>query len=178
MHAKRRIHRGRLIELNVETADMPDGSSLDLEIVRHPGGAAVAAVNERSEVCLLRQFRHAVGEARLWELPAGCIDASDESPSATAARELREEAGVSAASWRELGTLLPSPGFCDERLHLYLAMDLTYVGSSQHDDEYIEIHWVPFEIAYKMAVRGEVTDAKTVAGLFRANAFLEETAGK
>jgi ADP-ribose pyrophosphatase len=178
VQAKRRIHKGRLVDLNVETAAMPDGSYLDLEIVRHPGGAAIVAINERGEVCLLRQFRHAVGEARLWELPAGCIDASDESPLATATRELREEAGVSAESWRTLGTLLSSPGFCDERLHLYLAGGLTHVGSSQHDDEYIEIHWLPFENALKMAAAGEITDAKTVVGLFRAKGFVEESAGR
>ena len=176
VHTKRRIHRGRLIELNVETAAMPDGNRLDLEIVRHPGGAAVVAVNECGEVCLLRQFRHAVGEARLWELPAGCIDASDESPLATATRELREEAGVAAGKWRALGTLLPSPGFCDERLHLFLAGSLTHVGSSQQDDEHIEIHWLPFENALTMAASGEITDAKTVVGLFRAKDFLEEPA--
>lgn len=172
MGTKRQIHQGRLIELNIETARLPDGSDLDLDIVRHPGGAVVVAVNERTEVCLLRQFRHAVDEPRLWELPAGCIDKSDESPFATAARELREEAGLTADSWHELGSLLPSPGFCDERLYLYLACNLTHVGSCQHDDEFIEIHWLPFEKALTMAASGEIADAKTVVGLFRAKGRL------
>ena len=175
MPGTRRVHRGRLIALDVETARLPDGSDLELEIVRHPGGAAVVAINRRGEVCLLRQFRHAVAETRLWELPAGCIDESDASPRATAARELREEAGLCAAEWHDLGTLLPSPGFCDERLHLYLARGLTSVGPSHHADEFIEILWVPLERAVDMAAAGEITDAKTVAGLFRAQRLAAAT---
>lgn len=169
MQIKRRIHQGRLIDLNVEIAVLPNGGEVELDIVRHPGGAVVAAVNERTEVCMLRQYRHAVGEPRLWELPAGCIDSSDASPAETAARELREEAGLSAASWQELGTLLPSPGFCNERLYLFLARDLAAAGSPQHTDEYIEIRWQPLHRALAMAASGEIKDAKTVAALFRAH---------
>jgi len=164
----RRIHRGRLIDLNIETARLPDGNDLELEVVRHPGGAVVAAVNQNEEVCLLRQFRHAVNQTRLWELPAGRIDAADPSPIVTAKRELQEEAGVSAGEWRDLGRLLPSPGFCSECLYLYLATELTLGAPDPHEDEIIEIIWVPLDKALGMAATGEIIDAKTVACLFRA----------
>ena len=168
MDVNRRIHRGRLIDLNIETARLPDGNDLELEVVRHPGGAVVAAVNQNEEVCLLRQFRHAVNQARLWELPAGRIDAADPSPIVTAKRELQEEAGVLAVEWRDLGRLLPSPGFCSECLYLYLATELTLGAPDPHEDEIIEITWVPLDKALSMAATGEIIDAKTVACLFRA----------
>ena len=163
------VYRGRLITLATETTQLPNGHSLDLEIVRHPGGAVVVAINSKDQVCLLRQYRHAVNEARLWELPAGCIDNADATALVTAKRELREEAGVSAENWTELGCALPSPGFCDEVLHLFLARDLNEVGKQQQDDEIIEIHWLPLKQAVEMAANGEISDAKSVMGLFRAH---------
>ena len=103
------VYRGRLIELGLETAVLPNGATIELEIVRHPGGAVVLALDEADRVCLLRQYRHVVGDW-IWELPAGVIEAGED-PLETAQRELREEAGLVAAQWRELGTMLPSPGF-------------------------------------------------------------------
>lgn len=166
------VYRGRLITLTTETAQLPNGHSLDLEIVRHPGGAVVVAINSKDQVCLLRQYRHAVNETRLWELPAGCIDNTDPTPLVTAQRELREEAGVSAENWTELGCALPSPGFCDEVLHLFIARDLSEVDKHQQDDEIIEIHWLPLKQAVEMAASGEICDAKSVMGLFRAHWYL------
>jgi ADP-ribose pyrophosphatase len=171
------IHRGRLIDVGIETARLPNGREIELEVVRHPGGAVVVALNARGEVCLLRQYRHAVNQPRLWELPAGRIDESDVTPAETAVRELREEAGFVAARWSGLGSVLPSPGFCDERLHLFLAEDLMHVGSGHQDDEYIEVHWLPLNRAVAMAAAGEIEDAKTVAGLFRADFHLKHSAG-
>ena len=166
------IYQGRLITLSTEKAQLPNGHSLDLEIVRHPGGAVVVALNQEDQVCLLRQFRYTVNESRLWELPAGCIDTHDTTPLVTAQRELREEAGLSAGNWTELGRALPSPGFCDEVLHLYLARDLSEVDKQQQDDEIIEIRWLPLIQAIEMAAQGEIYDAKSVMGLFRAHWFL------
>ena len=166
------LYQGRLITLSSEKARLPNGHSLDLEIVRPPGGAVVVALNNRQQVCLLRQYRHAVNESQLWELPAGCIDAEDPTPLVTAQRELREEAGVSAENWTELGRAIPSPGFCDEVLHLFLARGLSDVDKQQQDDEIIEIHWLPLEQAVEMAASGEICDAKSVMGLFRAQRFL------
>ena len=168
------IHRGSLITLARETAQLPNGHNLPLEIVRHPGGAAVVAVNSENRVCLLKQYRHAVNVDQLWELPAGCIDSNDSTPLVTAQRELKEEAGVHAQNWTELGRALPSPGFCDEVLFLFLATNLTDVDSQQQDDEIIEIHWLPFVQAVEMAASGEICDAKSVMGLFRAHWLLSD----
>ena len=171
-NSKRGIHRGRLISLFIEEAELPNGVKLNLEIVRHPGGAVVVAVDDDLEVCLLKQYRYAVDIPQLWELPAGCIDSDDVDPLATAQRELEEEAGLNAGEWIELGRVLPSPGFCDEVLHLYLARRLHPVISSPQEDEIFEVHWLPLNEAIGMAAQGEIIDAKSVIGLFRAQAWL------
>ena len=165
------VYRGRLITLAREQAELPDGRKLELEIVKHPGGAVVAALDADDQVCLLKQYRHAA-HGTLWELPAGCIDPGDASPLATAKRELEEEAGLVSAQWDELGSILPSPGFCDEVLHLFLARSLTFVDIRHEEDEMIEVHWLDFERALAMAATGEINDSKSVAGLFRTSHFL------
>lgn len=167
----RRIYSGRLIHLNQETVSLPDGRSVDLDIVHHPGGAVITAVNDKLEVCLLRQFRHAVGGV-IWELPAGCIDPDDASPLDTARRELEEEAGLVAADWRDLGSIYTTPGFCDEVLYLYLARDLKHTATDHEADEMIEVHWAPFDEAVRMVMTNEIRDAKTVAGLLKTREVL------
>jgi ADP-ribose pyrophosphatase len=169
---RRSIYHGRLIDLGIETAHLPNGHTVELEIVRHPGGAVAVAIDEDEQVCLLKQFRYAVNQPALWELPAGCIDDADETPLVTAGRELREEAGIVAGTWHELGSILTSPGFCDERLHLYLAQNLTQVETRQDTDEIIEIHWIALDEAMRMIEEGQIIDAKTVVGLFRAYRIL------
>ena len=159
------IYRGRLIELGLETAELPNGATIELEIVRHPGGAVVLALDEGDRVCLLRQYRHVVGDW-IWELPAGVIEAGED-PLETAQRELREEAGLVALQWRELGTMLPSPGFCSEELFLYQAGVLSHVGADTQPDEQIEVHWHTLEQVKAMAVDGRIRDAKTLVALYR-----------
>jgi ADP-ribose pyrophosphatase len=159
------IYRGRLIELGLETAVLPNGATIELEIVRHPGGAVVLALDEADRVCLLRQYRHVVGDW-IWELPAGVIEVGED-PLETAQRELREEAGLIAAQWRELGTMLPSPGFCSEELYLYQAGNLSHVGADIQPDEQIEVHWHTLEQVRAMAVDGRIRDAKTLVALYR-----------
>jgi len=168
------LYQGTVVNLGRETAVLPDGRTLELEVVRHPGGAAAVAVDREQQVCLLRQYRHA-GGGWLWELPAGKLDPG-ESPLATAQRELEEEAGVRARSWEPLGSILPTPGFCDERVHLYLARELEAVPPRPGAHEVIEIHWVPLAAAVAQAQGGELEDAKTLVGLFRAAARLAEEA--
>ena len=159
------IYRGRLIELGLETEVLPNGATIELEIVRHPGGAVVLALDEADRVCLLRQYRH-VAEDWIWELPAGVIEVGED-PLETAQRELREEAGLVAAQWRELGTMLPSPGFCSEELFLYQAGDLSQVGADTQPDEQIEVHWCTLEQVKAMALDGRSRDAKTLVALYR-----------
>lgn len=166
MTDKEMAYRGRVIAVEVSQVPLPDGRSARYEIVRHPGGAAVVALNDRDEVCLLRQFRPA-GNGWVWELPAGRLEPG-EPPESTAVRELLEEAGCEAARWESLGSILSSPGVFDETIHLYLAQGLTS-GQMQHEPyEVIEVHWVPLAEAAQRAIEGELRDAKTVIGLLRA----------
>ena len=162
-HTTRSIYQGRILQLGIESLTLPNGEKLDLEIVRHPGGAAVVALDERQHVCLLRQYRHASG-GWLWELPAGKLE-TGEYPQATAKRELLEEAGVQADQWHFLGDILVTPGFCDEVVHLFLACDLTRFDAQPERHEVIEVHWIPFEQAMTRVFDGTFRDAKTMLGL-------------
>lgn len=164
LNARRSLYRGHVVDLGMETVCLPDGRQLELEVVRHPGGAAVVVLNTDNEICLLRQYRHA-GGGWLWELPAGKLEAG-ETALTTAQRELEEEAGLRAQHWQTLANVLTTPGFCDEVIHLFLARDLQYVPAQHQEHECIEVHWLPFTSALGMAQRGEIRDAKTLLGLF------------
>ena len=159
------IYRGRALTLNEERVAFPDGSHGTLEIVRHPGGAGAVALDERGRVCLIRQYRYAA-DGWLWEIPAGRLE-PNEAPLLTAQRELAEEAGLRAADWQSLGSLLSTPGVCDERIHLYLARELSAAPMAHEDEEFIEIHWVPFPEAIQWACTGKINDAKTLIALYR-----------
>ena len=167
----RLLYHGRVIDLNLEPARLPDGQQVELEIIRHPGGAATVALDAEHRVCLLRQYRHAAG-GWLWELPAGKRDAG-EPPSRTARRELREEAGVEAAEWHALGQMHSSPGVFTEIVFLYLARSLRPAERAHESDEIIEIHWLALPQALAWCRDSVITDAKTLIGLFRAAAVLE-----
>jgi 8-oxo-dGTP pyrophosphatase MutT (NUDIX family) len=164
------VFSGRVIQVNVERVRLPNGNVADLEIIHHPGGAAVVAIDDEQRVCLLRQFRHAAG-GWIWELPAGKID-NREPPLQTARRELTEEAGVGAAQWRSLGDYVSSPGVFTEVIHLFLATDLQPAQAATEAHEVIEVHWRPFEHVLAMAHSGELRDGKSLLGIFRAAPLL------
>lgn len=159
---------GRVIQVNVERVRLPNGSVADLEIIHHPGGAAVVAIDDQRQVCLLRQFRHAAN-GWLWELPAGKIN-HREPPLQTAQRELEEEAGVQAAHWDSLGDFVSSPGVFTEVIHLYLATGLQAVTAKPEAHEVLEVHWKPLDEVLRMAHSGELRDGKSLVGVFRAAA--------
>jgi 8-oxo-dGTP pyrophosphatase MutT (NUDIX family) len=161
-----RVFTGRVIQVNVERVELPNGAVADLEIIHHPGGAAVVALDEQQRICLLRQFRHAAG-GWVWELPAGKID-NREPPLQTAQRELEEEAGMAAGSWQTLGDYLASPGVFTEVVHLYLATQLTALPQRPEEHEVFEVHWLPFNDVLRMARSGELRDGKSLVGVFRA----------
>lgn len=167
IHGKRQsVYTGKVVDLGLDSVELPNGELVELEIVRHPGGAAVVAIDEQGRVCLLRQYRHAAG-GWLWELPAGKVEAG-EAPASTARRELTEEAGVEADDWTDLGFLYSSPGVLTEAIHLYLARGLQTATKSHERGEVIEIHWFPLSQALQWCTNGAISDAKTLIGLFRA----------
>ena len=159
-------YQGRVIRVTVDRVVLPNGREAALEVVHHPGGAAIVALNDLQQVCLLRQYRYVAG-GWIWELPAGKLEPA-EPPQDTARRELTEEAGVIATEWVSLGSLLSSPGVFSEVIHLYLAQGLSAARSQLEDSEVLEVHWVSFRQALDMALSGEIRDAKTSVGLFRA----------
>jgi len=168
----RQIYSGRIVDLRIERVTLPNGTTVDLELMHHVGASAVVAVDDDRRVILLRQYRHAAG-GYIWELPAGVLDSADESPERCAARELREEAGVEARELTRLGTIFTTPGFCDERIHLFLARGLTEAGHGHEADEVIaEIARRPLADVLAMVRRGEIVDGKTIAGLHLAAAAL------
>lgn len=171
------IHEGRVVRLGLETVTLPNGATVELEIVRHAGAAAVAAIDDAGRVVLIRQYRYATG-GFIWELPAGILNSADEPPAACAVRELREEVGLAARDLRHLGAIYTTPGFCDEQIHLFLARGLERVGEERGHDEVIdEVREVPLADALEMIRRGDIVDAKTIAGLHLAAAALREGEG-
>lgn len=161
---------GRVVSVDVETVTLPNGARAVLDVVRHPGGAAVVAVDDANHVCLLRQYRHVAG-GWLWELPAGKLE-PPEPPERCAERELVEEAGRTARCWSSLGRYFSSPGVFTEIIHLFLARDLAEVALAHEQHEVIEVHWVPLEQAWRAAIDGEYIDGKTLVGLMRARELL------
>jgi 8-oxo-dGTP pyrophosphatase MutT (NUDIX family) len=165
---RKMIYDGRVIKVSIDTVDLPNGMRVPLELVRHPGGAAVVAIDAQNRVCLLHQYRHAAG-GYIYELPAGKLE-PDEPPETTARRELVEEGSVSASNWSSLGSFYSSPGVFTEIIHLYLATGLSAAASTPEDDEVFQVEWWPLDVAAERARNGELTDAKTIVGILRAEA--------
>ena len=163
---RKMIYDGRVIKVSVDTVELPNGMRVPLELVRHPGGAAVVAIDEQNRVCLLRQYRHAAG-GYIYELPAGKLE-PDEPPETTARRELVEEGAVSATHWSSLGAFFSSPGVFTEIIHLFLATGLAAAASAPEDDEVFQVEWWPLDLAVERAYSGELADAKTIVGILRA----------
>jgi ADP-ribose pyrophosphatase len=163
---RKKIFDGRVIQVSVDTVDLPNGVRLPLEIVRHPGGAAAVAIDADNRICLLRQYRHAAG-GYIYELPAGKLE-PDEPPDVTVRRELIEEAAVSASHWESLGTYFSSPGVFTEVIHLYLATGLSPAKGAPEESEVFQVEWWPLDRAVEKALDGELVDAKTIIGILRA----------
>jgi ADP-ribose diphosphatase len=159
-----------VVDLGVETAALPNGVTVELAVVRHPGAAAIVALEEDGTVAMLSQWRHAIG-AWLWEIPAGCRNAGEDGL-ACARRELAEEAGLVAARWDRLGTIVTIPSFCDERIELFLARELSVGQRALDHDEVIDVRRIAFDKTFEMIERGEIVDAKSIAALYRARDFL------
>jgi ADP-ribose pyrophosphatase len=161
---------GRRIQVAVDRLRMPDGSERDLEIIHHPGAAAIVPLLGSGEVLLVRQYRHATG-GWLLEVPAGTREPG-EAPEVCAARELEEETGLVAGALQSLGWIWTTPGFTDERIWLYLATDLTAGRQALEGDELLTLERVALARALAMAAGGEIVDGKSSVALLRAGARL------
>ena len=162
---RRRLYTGDIVTLDVADVPLPNGNVARFEIVGHPGGAAIVALNAAGDVCLLHQYRPVAG-GWLWEVPAGKLDGK--SADATARAELAEEAGLEAARWSSLGQIVTSPGVFTEVVHLYLAEELVTVAAAPERNEVFEVHWLPLGQALTRALDGDLVDAKTIIALQRA----------
>lgn len=167
----RRVYTGRVISLDVDTVDFPNGTTGDLEMIRHPGASAVvplldSADSENPRILLIRQYRYASG-GYLYEIPAGRLDPG-ETAEDCARRELREETGYSATEVSLLTSFYTTPGFTDERIHVFVAAGLTEGSASLESDEIVELHPVQLSEAVNMVRSGEIVDGKTMIGILLA----------
>jgi ADP-ribose pyrophosphatase len=161
---KTQLHQGRVFALIREKITLPNGTTVDLDIIRHPGAAAMVPLSEDGSLVMIRQYRHAIGEY-IWEIPAGTLN-PDESPLECAKRELIEETGYSATGWEELGAIIPVPGYSDEKIHIFLAQGLCPARQDLDPDEILHVRKIPLEEALRMVEKGEIKDSKTISSLF------------
>lgn len=170
-----RQYTGRIINLDLDDVRYPDGSVGKLEMIRHPGAAAVVPFVDPPEapnprVRLIRQFRHAA-DGHIWEVPAGRLDPG-ETPEHCARRELEEEAGVTAGSLRHLTSVYTTPGFTDERIHLFAATNLSPVPARREPDEFVEVHDVPWDHLMELIRKGDVVDGKTIMAILFVHSYM------
>jgi len=161
--AHRRVYDGKVLALDVDEVEEPGGVHATREVVRHRGSVAALPVREDGRVLLVRQYRYAVDE-EVWELPAGRLDPG-ETPEVGAARELEEEVGLRPAKLEALTTFFTTPGFCDERIHVFRATALSEVPPRPEADERIEARVFELSEALDMIRRGEVREGKTLVAL-------------
>jgi ADP-ribose pyrophosphatase len=160
---RREIYRGRVVNLGVETVTLPNGATVELEVIRHQGASAVVPLQEDGTVLLIRQYRHAAG-GFIYEIPAGKLDPG-ETPLACAERELEEEIGRRAGHLEHLLTFFTTPGFTDEIIHIYLATELIPGVQNLEHDEVLEVVEMPLEHALQRITDGTIRDGKTIIGL-------------
>jgi ADP-ribose pyrophosphatase len=166
----RPIHKGRVVDLSIDKVRLPNGRVCELEMIRHPGAAAVVPVDDEGRVLLVRQYRHAAG-GWLLEVPAGKLD-GEEPARACAARELEEETGFKPGRLLPMGWIWTTPGFTDERIWLFLALELSTSRQSLQPDELLTVERLPLDEAVRQAGRGEIRDGKSICALLRAPLFL------
>ncbi|HZM26998.1 MAG TPA: NUDIX hydrolase [Gemmatimonadales bacterium] len=176
--SSRRLYTGRVLNLDLDTVRFPDGSVGELEMIRHPGASAVVPFVDDPQgnnpgVIMIRQFRHAA-DSYVWEIPAGRLEPG-EAPEACARRELEEEAGMRAASLERLTTIFTTPGFTDERIHLFLATGLTEGTARREADEFVEVRELPWSEIMGLARQGEIADGKTLISLLFVESFRRGT---
>ena len=151
--------------------ELPDGSQSFREVVDHPGGVCVLALDDQNQALLVSQYRYPY-EKVLREIPAGKLEYGED-PTAAAIRELQEETGAVAGDFRPLGELYPSPGYCGEIIRMYLARDLTFGEAHLDEDEFLNLERVPFDQLVEQVLSGEIKDAKTIAAVLKGKLLLQ-----
>jgi ADP-ribose pyrophosphatase len=172
--SSRRVYAGRLVKVDVDTVRFPNGSTGELEMVRHPGASAVLPFltdpfGDDPQILLIKQYRYAA-EGFIWEIPAGKLD-GQEDPEVCAERELREETGCTAERMEYLYTFFTTPGFTDERIHAYMATGLKQGDTAHEKDEFMSLETVALSRALELIRRGELKDAKTALTILFAAGF-------
>ena len=166
LEESKEIFNGRIFTVKLERLRLDDGKEIEMELVRHPGAAAVVPVREDGRVVLIRQYRYTI-DSYIWEVPAGKFEDNEDSE-ICAAREMEEEVGYRAGEIVKLGSILTTPGFSDERIDIFLARNLTKVERRLEPDEFINVVDVPLDEALEMIASGVIEDAKTVIALLLA----------
>lgn len=172
----RNIYAGKVVTLDIDRVTLPNGATIDLETIRHPGAAAIVPLKDEGTVVLIRQFRHAAG-GFIYEIPAGKLH-SGEDPVQCASRELEEEVGFRASSYELLASIFTAPGFADEVIHIFKATGLTKGRQQLDPDEVLEVVEMPLAEAVAKIEDGTIRDAKTIVGLqtvYIKNARSEKT---
>ena len=172
--ASERIHTGKIIKVDQDRIRYPDGSEAEVDIVRHPGASAIVPFlsdpeGEDPQILLLRQYRYAA-DGYLFEIPAGRLDPG-ETPAACAARELKEETGCTAKQIEPLITMVTTPGFTDERIHLFIATELSHGEAAREADEFADVIVMHLSEALELIQRGEIVAGKTALGILYAAGF-------
>ncbi len=159
------IFDGRVVHLRVDEVELPTGKKSTRELIRHPGGVGVVAVDDQNHVLMVRQYRKPL-EQTLLEIPAGKLEAGED-PKECAARELEEETGYCAKNFTYLDYFIPTPGYCDEKIHIYLAKDLYQGNIHPDEDEILNVERYPLEQLIDMIAAGDLKDGKTIIGLLK-----------
>ncbi len=159
------IFEGRVIKTRLDKIELPDGKLASREIIEHPGGVGVVAITDKDEIILVKQFRKPIEKA-IYEIPAGKLDPGEHHRDC-GLRELKEETGMQAEKFEYLGFIYSSPGFTNEKIHLYSAEDLVQGETEFDEDEYLDIIKIPLDKAYQMVLDGELNDAKSVYGILK-----------
>ena len=170
------LYRGKIVNLRVDNAELPDGTTALREVIEHPGGVCVAALTEKEELLFVEQFRYPYMETVL-ELPAGKLEYGED-PFEAGKRELLEETGAAAKNYRDLGKLYPTPGYCGEIIHMYLAENLTFSEQHLDEDEFLEVRRIPLAEAFQMVMRNEIRDSKTQVGILKTYHLVKGQAAK
>jgi len=166
---RKEIYHGRRVDVALVDVEHPKGGFVEREIIEHPGAVVILPLLDADTVILIRNYRHVVGEV-LWEVPAGTLE-ENEQPLTCAVRELEEETGYRANKITHLFDMYSTPGFCNEKLYVFLAEELQFVGQKLDETEQIEVEPLPLSTALEMIKSGEIHDAKTLCLLF----YLQQT---